>query len=421
MASGISQPEFGRRLRQLRIARGRSQRDLAVGVVDPSYVSLLESGLRVPTLEVALQIAKALDVPLRELVADAAAVAEPESQRAAGERLVRDLLARSAIDDGDLAAAADRFRHAYQEASDNNMPVAALQYGFALDEILAMQLESEARYQLTVRLADLAAVTEVPELVIKVRIERASAARNTGRLAEAIEEIERALREIEGTVFSGNSEHVRLLSIMISILCDTGRTPDVPPLIEKMLSIANQIVGSRPLSGRAHWTASVAYARIGDVHRAVEHILYASQMLANPAMPLRDWAHFSRSAASALLDADADLKEVEPFLTGARAAVAAVDLPGEAPLLASVEVRYALAAGDHRLALELSEHIDENSLAGFELVRLLVAKGRAMHRSGRLDEAIEHLRRAARYCDDMAAHQLAASIWREVDQMRSAG
>jgi tetratricopeptide (TPR) repeat protein len=376
----------------------------------------------VPTLEVALQIARALDVPLRELVTDAAAVvAEPESQRAAGDRLVRDLLARSAIDHGDLAAAAERYLHAYRDARDNGMPVAALQYGFALDEILSMQSEQEARYRLTVELADLAAATGVPELVVKARTERASAARHTGRLADAAEEADLARREIEGTTFSGSSQHVRLLSIMISILCDLGNTADVPPLIAEMLAIANQLMESRPLSGRAHWTASVAYARIGDVQRAVEHIRCASQMLASPTTPLRDWAHFSRSAASALLDAEADLKEVERFLSVARVAVAAADLPGEAPLLASVEVRYALAAGDHELALTLSERIDESSLAGFELVRLLLAKGRALHRAGRRREAVEQLRRAAGHCDDMAAYRLAASVWREIDQMRSDG
>lgn len=418
MASGISQPEFGRRLRQLRLARGLSQRDLAVGVVNPSYVSLLESGSRVPTLEVALQIARALDVPLRELVADAVVVTEPESYRAAGDRLVHDVLARSAIDYGDLAAASERFGYAYREARDTGMPIAALQYGFALDEILALQAEYEPRYQLALELASLAAVTGVPELVIKVRIERASAARHTGRFEEAIEQASQARQEIEGTAFFGSSQHVRLLSIMVSVLCDTGSTDRVPPLIEEMLATADQL-DSRPLSGRAHWTASVAFARTGDVRQAVAHIRLASEMLANPATPLRDWAHFSRSAASALLDADADLDEVEHFLAGARAAVAAADVPGEAPLLASVEVRYALAAGDPKRALELSEQVDEGSLVGFELIRLLLAKGRAMARLGRLEEAMEQMRRAARLCDDMAAYQLAASVWREIDQMRS--
>lgn len=288
MASGITQPEFGRRLRQLRIERDLSQRDLAVGVVNPSYVSLLESGARVPTLEVALQIARALDVPLRELVSDAPLIDEPESQRSAGDRLVRDLLARSAVDHGDLAVAVDRFRHAYQEAREDGRPVSALQYGFALDEILGLQAEHEARYQLDVELAELAIATGVPELAIKARIERASAARLTGKLAEAAREAEQAHREIEGTAFFQSSQHVRLISIMISILCDTGSTAEVPNLIDEMLSIADKIVGSRPLSGRAHWTASVAYARIGDMQRAVDHVRHASQILAGPATSLRD-------------------------------------------------------------------------------------------------------------------------------------
>jgi transcriptional regulator with XRE-family HTH domain len=419
MASGISQPGFGRRLRQLRLARGLSQRDLAVGVVNPSYVSLLESGSRVPTLEVALQIARALDVPLKELVEDATLTTDSENVRANGERLVRDLLARSAADYGDLTAAAERFGYAFQEAKQSDMTVAALQYGLALDEILALLADYEARYQLILQLGELAVATDTPELVIKVSIEHASAARDTGRLAEALDEANRALRRIQGTQFFRSSQHVQLLSIMVSVLCDSGGTQEVPPLIEEMLAVANQI-DSRPLSGRAHWTASVAYARIGDAQRAVEHVRCASQMLASPGTPLRDWARFSRSAASALLDADADLKEIERFLNGARAAMAAADLPGEAPLLASAEMRFALASGDAEMALELGERVDEASLTGFELVRLLLAKGRALHRLGRLDEATDQMRRAARLSDDLAAYQLAASVWRELDQMRTA-
>ncbi|WP_213454325.1 helix-turn-helix domain-containing protein [Rhizomonospora bruguierae] len=417
MANAVSQPEFGRRLRGLRVARGLSQRDLAAGVVSPSYVSLLESGARVPTLEVALQIARALGVPLTNLV-EQADVAAGEPSRASADRLVRELLARSAADHGDLAAAADRFDHAYREARDAGMVLAALQYGLALDEIFTLKADYERRYRLGVELAGLATAIGAPELMIKVDTERASAARDTGRLAEALECACRALGAIEGTQFFHSAQHVRLLSVTVSVLCETGGSADVPRLIEEMLEVADQI-DSPPLSGRAHWTASVAYARIGDERRAVAHIRRASQMLTSPSTPLRDWARFTRSAASALLDAEVDLAETEPFLKGARAAIPAADLPGEVPLLASLEARYALAAGRAEAALELVERVDEGALSGFELVRLLVTKGRALHRTDRPDDAVEQLRRAARLCDELAAYQLAARVWREIDQVRT--
>ncbi|MBQ1014874.1 helix-turn-helix transcriptional regulator, partial [Micromonospora sp. M51] len=68
MATQIAQPDFGRRLRRLRTERGMSQRDLAVGAVNQSYISLLESGTRVPTLEVVAHLVGVLGVPMAALV-----------------------------------------------------------------------------------------------------------------------------------------------------------------------------------------------------------------------------------------------------------------------------------------------------------------------------------------------------------------
>ncbi|MEJ6490560.1 helix-turn-helix transcriptional regulator [Leucobacter sp. USCH14] len=60
---------FGNRLRELRLARGWSSQEafaLHAGL-DRTYVSGIESGRRNPTLDVAVRIAGALDVPLPEL------------------------------------------------------------------------------------------------------------------------------------------------------------------------------------------------------------------------------------------------------------------------------------------------------------------------------------------------------------------
>src|SRR3954447_21930497 len=98
MTMKIEQPAFGRRLRELRAQRGLSQRDVAAGTVNTSYISLLESGTRVPALEIAMHLARVLSVPLATLVGD---VALPmvsgrgeTATRGDGDRLVSELLAR---------------------------------------------------------------------------------------------------------------------------------------------------------------------------------------------------------------------------------------------------------------------------------------------------------------------------------------
>src|SRR5216110_1257296 len=121
MSFEIQQPDFGRRLRRLRTERGLSQRDLAGGLVSPSYVSLLESGARVPALEVAMRLAGTLGVPVGALV-----------EQWEATRLVQDLLARSAVDFGDLDQAGRRFTEAYELGRAAGDRVAMLEYGIAL-------------------------------------------------------------------------------------------------------------------------------------------------------------------------------------------------------------------------------------------------------------------------------------------------
>jgi transcriptional regulator with XRE-family HTH domain len=59
---------FGRHLRELRLARGLTQKDVAErsGVLVP-YLSLLESGARLPTLTTLMRLAAALGCKVSEL------------------------------------------------------------------------------------------------------------------------------------------------------------------------------------------------------------------------------------------------------------------------------------------------------------------------------------------------------------------
>jgi transcriptional regulator with XRE-family HTH domain len=416
----IQQPEFGRRLKRLRVERGLSQRDLAVGVVNPSYISLLESGSRVPTLEVALHLARALEVPLSALVEGSPDNVDTFTARTDESRLVRDLLARNAYEFGDLAEAQQRFTEAYQAAKREGSPLSVLGYGLDLQDILVLRSEFAERSALLLELATVAEQLGTPELVVRVEIDRAAAARDVGRLGEALELAERAAEAIAHTDLADTSEHVRTLGVLISIRCDSGDFGEVPRLVDEMLRVAEQ-VASPPVTGRAHWVASVAFSRIGRPELAERHVREAREMLATPATSVREWARFSRAAASALLEADAHPHEVEQYLLGARAASAIIDSPTELAQLASLESRYALAVGDPQRALELSDFVDVDpaGLKGLELVRLRVARGRALHRLGRDREAADQLRIAATLCDELEAYRQAAQIWRELADLRS--
>ncbi|MER7004139.1 helix-turn-helix transcriptional regulator [Dactylosporangium sp. NPDC000555] len=58
----LQQPEFGRRLRQLRMERGKSQAELVGLGMSAAYLSRLESGSREPTARAVEYLAEALGV-----------------------------------------------------------------------------------------------------------------------------------------------------------------------------------------------------------------------------------------------------------------------------------------------------------------------------------------------------------------------
>ncbi len=62
---------FGRRLRELRKARGLTQESLAEAAdLSGNYISDLELGLKVPSLTILVRLSEALDIGTPELLAD---------------------------------------------------------------------------------------------------------------------------------------------------------------------------------------------------------------------------------------------------------------------------------------------------------------------------------------------------------------
>jgi transcriptional regulator with XRE-family HTH domain len=410
MSRQITQPELGKRLRRLRTERGLSQRDLATGSVNQSYISLLEKGARVPTLEVVMQLAKALDVPVRALIGDVELPAAGDDRN--GGQLVQDLLTSSAIEHGDLGQAQVRLTAAYRAARGTGPANAVLHHGLALERVLDLRNLHEPRYELLAELVTVAEQSGVPEAVVRTRIALAGAARDVGKLGEALTSVEAAEQEIRDTAFVRGAEHVRLLAVHASVLSDAGGGIEVERILDRMLAMADEL-GSPPISGRAHWVASITLARLGAVDRSLGHLRAAREMLAHPGTSLRDWARFSRAAASALLDAGADLPEVTTHMQAARAATAATEALADPSASISLEVRYSLACGEPERALEIASTLDDGDLSGIERVRFVLAVGRAQRRCGRSEEATATLRRAAQLAEDAAAYRRAAEIWRE--------
>jgi tetratricopeptide (TPR) repeat protein len=139
----LSQTRFAQRLRQLRITKGMTQRELAGTALSVSYVSLLEAGKRSPTAETIRILADALSCDVQEL-------AEPGDS---GQPLQL-MLAQAdlAMEAGQVSGALERY-----------------------ERVLAAEPDSA-------------------ELLRRARLGRAEALRRTGRLAEAAQAYERCIR-----------------------------------------------------------------------------------------------------------------------------------------------------------------------------------------------------------------------------------
>ncbi|MEU4693413.1 helix-turn-helix transcriptional regulator [Actinoplanes sp. NPDC023714] len=418
----MPQPEFGRRLRKLRAGRGLSQRDLASGAVNQSYISLLESGARVPTLDVVAHLAKMLGVPLRDLAGDidvdmeaGAAAPAPGPAGPAPAAFVQELLATSAIDQGDLDQAEQQLTRLFESAVAAGSPTAILTQGLDLERVLEMRGDRPARYALLGRLLPVAESSGVAEARVRIRVSLAAAARDVGRLDEAFGHIEHAQQEIDATAYRHGAEHIKLMAVHISILADSGGGAEIVRLVNGMLAMAEQL-DSPGISGRAHWAASLALAAAGETDRSLELLAGARRMLANPRTSLRDWARFSRAAASTLLDVDADRERIDDYMRAARAATVAEAGP-DANRLAALEVRYAIATGDPERALAMAATVDESLLMGLEGVRFLHAVGSALVRVDRAGEAVATLRRAAQLAEEISAFRRASQLWRELNDL----
>lgn len=416
----IRQPEFGRRLRELRTARGLSQRDLASGVVNPSYISLLESGSRVPTLDVVIQLSQVLDVPTSSLLNGEVSGLVPDDPRSPGSDLMWQILSSSLVEFGELDEARTRMGEAYAQARGRDRTDRVIEVGLALRQVLMFAGDFAAELDLLRELLSMAQRIGAGQIATKLRIDIAATARRLGRFAEAREQAMAALETITDGELNQSTEHVRLLGVLIAILCDEGDTGEVPGLLAEVLRMAEQLGGAAVL-GRAHWAAATAYARMGRAEPAHEHLRLARRGMAGPTTSVRDWARFSRAAASVLLDVHGDDAEIERYLASAAAAVEAMDLPQGRVYLTALRARHELARGNAERAVELALSVlrPQPQVAGYDLVRLRLVLGRALHQLGRTAQAVTELRQTAELAAQLEAFRLATTIWRELDLMRS--
>jgi transcriptional regulator with XRE-family HTH domain len=418
MVSGrILQPEFGQRLHDLRTQFGLSQRALAGDLVTPSYISLIERGDRVPTLDVAVELARTLNVSLHDLLGNAGElfVADAPAQL---DVVAIQVEARGFIEAGDLAEAEAALSARLAAArADADEPV-RLALGLELSRVLGSLGRHQERLAVVDELLALPSLAESPRLRIPLSIDRISLLRELGRLDVARREAE-ALHQA-GAEAVGERGFVRLLGVLVSVLCEIGDVAPVDGLVTELLADAQRL-GQTGTTGRAHWAAAMAYSRLGRPQDAAAQLTLASELLTYATMPVLDWLRFCRSASAVLLEGG-DATQARQWIEVAERSAAVIGVAAEQRAVRRERARYELATGDPAAAAEMFARLVDgpDALTGLDRLSVLLGYGTALERLGRADEAVTALREAADLCESSGNFRQATEIWRRLDQLRQA-
>ncbi|MGH3627452.1 MAG: helix-turn-helix domain-containing protein [Sciscionella sp.] len=409
----IEQPAFGRRLRLLREQKGLTQRGLATGVVNPSYISLLESGDRVPTLQVAAALARVLTVPLSELIGQTAELDHRWSS-AGGFASIRMLASRAWVH-GEHQRSGEHLTAGFRAARHDGDQSAAIELGMMAADMLAAQGRHQQRWELLTEVRSLLDNDAEPEIVAMLTGSAADAAWRLNRHDEARELGWRALGMLADTRLVNTGEHLCVLQVMIQ-LCAAGDSTDraaVGDWARLILAMTDRL-GSPALTLRCEWLIGDCLAGAGLIEAAVPHVRAAMGMLASSDLSVAEWVKFCRTAAGVLLDWEADLGEIGRLIRAAKLMSELGPLPLEIGPVRVVEARYAWATGQIRRALRLSAAGSEQ-LTGTEATQAKIIHGRALRWLGRAVEARDELLTAVAICREQGLGLLESQVVAELE------
>lgn len=254
----MSQITFAQQLRQLRKARGMTQRELAGTGLSVSYVSLLESGKRSPTPETIQILADALACDVRDLV-------EPGD----GGQPLALLLAQAdlALEAGQVGAALERYEQALGAGHDSPELIRRARLGQAQSLQRAGRLIEAAKvYERCVRLGE---ADPANEASLHVYVGWCRCLYEMGELVRAADVGKTALAEFDAAQARESEMSIRLIATVAAVRIELGDLREAERLLDDGLERASR-VRSPTARGAILWNASsVAYER-GRYQQALE-------------------------------------------------------------------------------------------------------------------------------------------------------
>ncbi|WP_446040330.1 helix-turn-helix domain-containing protein [Streptomyces sp. SID1121] len=382
----MEQPLFGRRVRELRRARGLSQAALAGDELSTGYLSRLESGARQPTERVIAYVAQQLGVDRRVFEAPSSGTALARALSIAsstdGDEAVEGLL--SALDRPGGDDPLLRWRALWLVARSWR------KRGDTAEELACLE-----------ELDRLADTLGLPELRCRARSSLARCLRSTGDTGRAIDVAGRAVGLAREAGLSRPDTAAALMAL-VSAEAEEGRLPEARAHVDELVGLVGEC-GGTPLRAEALWSAATVRFRQGHQEAARDHIERAIEGLDSRA-DVTLWARLRLAAASLYLQsvppltgpAAERLKEAESALGYVGTPLLNQELLTLRAHLAFEEARFADARAHldelHRGEMRLTHR--DRLRAGILDGRLLIAEGYGKEGRRHLEALGEEARRA---------------------------
>ncbi|MFJ9466667.1 helix-turn-helix domain-containing protein [Streptomyces caniferus] len=400
----IKQPAFGRRVKKLRLKKGLTQTDLAGGPVSTSYISRIEKGTRLPSVETVHHLAAKLGTDVSELLSNdifddswGATMAEVST----------------ALADKDFTRVIDLLEPCGPDLLERVPEDWAWQVFWARSRALS-EMKDPAGQSAELRLlVSLAREWESPSLLGRLLMEMSRTERKIGHITEAVAAAQEALSLLDGLSACAQVLKVNACLALMAAETEAGLLSQASERIPEVLQAAEDTPSE--IKAQAYWGCSGVRVRQGRFEEGRDLIGRALSTM-DSRSDLLGWARLRLAAVSLhLRSPEPASAEIETWLRDAEDALRYVGEPPHHAELRAVKARVYLAQG--RLAeaqVEAAAAEDSGLLAFHDRLRTRLLRAEATMRLGHHQEGILLAQSAAEEAEDAGYLDLAAEAWKAV-------
>ncbi|WP_329565022.1 helix-turn-helix domain-containing protein [Kitasatospora sp. NBC_01266] len=397
---------IGQRLRELRQKRGLNQQDLASADISVSYVSLIETGKRVPSEAVLKALAERVGCTVDYLRTgrDDVRVKELELKVAFGDMALRNGANGEAL-------------QSYSEALANAPLLGeAMVRRARLGQALAF--EKLGRLEAAIQLFNV--LYDDPETIpgsaewAQLAVALCRAYRDSGDQVMSIEVGERAMKQLDRLGLDVTDDHIQLGSTLMGCYYHRGDLTQAQLLSNRLTQIAEE-KGSRVARGSVYWNAALVAASKGDLKESLALAERALVLMAETDN-VRHIGLLKSNCAAYMLELDgSDLERAEGLLEEAQEAMLEVGTAAEQSNVETSRARLALRQGDPEAAMERASRalgLLRNE-ARWESAATRVVLAQAQFERGDSTGGAQTLRAVERQLGQIPVNRNTALVWRQ--------